>query len=76
MLLPPHRFIKGHAILIGTTSMSLILTIFLTTYYRQENDRRDRIARENNLTADSYTDEMKHAERDMGDDATSWRFTP
>ncbi|RDW91011.1 hypothetical protein BP5796_02176 [Coleophoma crateriformis] len=70
------RYLKGHSILIGTTFMSLILTIFMTIYYRHENSRRDRVAREQNVTADSYTEEMKHAERDMGDDATSWRFTP
>ncbi|EKD15411.1 high-affinity nicotinic acid transporter [Drepanopeziza brunnea f. sp. 'multigermtubi' MB_m1] len=64
------RFVKGHCILIGLTSMSFILTSIMTLYYRRENARRDAILAEGN-----YSDEQKLAEREKGDDAMFYRYT-
>ena len=69
------RFIEGHAILIGLLLMSFGLTSFMITYYRSENARRDKLARDGNLLPEHYTDEMRWAEREKGDDAFSWRYT-
>ncbi|EXJ80382.1 hypothetical protein A1O1_08526 [Capronia coronata CBS 617.96] len=65
------KFTKGHAILIGLVSMSTILSIFMTTYLRRENARRDRDYK----SLDQYTAEDKFAEREKGDNATFFRYT-
>jgi len=69
------RYFQGHGLLLGTITMSLVLSIFMTLYLGRENARRDALMAEQNMTLDDYTDEMKDAEREMGDDATFYRYT-
>jgi hypothetical protein len=52
--------------------MSFLLTTFMTIYLRRENARRDR---ENPTHPSDYTEEMKFAEREKGDNATFYRYT-
>jgi hypothetical protein len=55
--------------------MSCILSIFMTIYLRRENARRDRFAAANGLPApEDYTEEMREAEREKGDNATFFRY--
>jgi hypothetical protein len=63
-------FHRGHKILIGTISMSLALSVFMTAYLRRENARRDAIRK-----ADDYSENEKMAERERGDDASFFRYT-
>lgn len=69
------RYFSGHGLLIGTTTMSACLCLFMTLYLRRENARRDMLMAEKDLTLDSYTEEMKEAERERGDNATFFRYT-
>jgi len=69
------RYFSGHGLLIGTTTMSCILSIFMTIYLRRENARRDALMAEQGLTLESYSNEMKDAEREKGDNATFFRYT-
>ncbi|KAG0649409.1 MFS transporter prlL [Hyphodiscus hymeniophilus] len=69
------RFIQGHAILIGTTSLSACLTILMTTYYRRENARRDSLAHEHGTANTELSDEVSPEMREMGDQATFFRYT-
>ncbi|KAH6666232.1 major facilitator superfamily domain-containing protein [Halenospora varia] len=69
------RFIKGHAILIGLTTMSLVLTVFMTIYLRNQNARRDVLLKQQNVTLDDYSEEMKIEQREKGDNAIFFRFT-
>lgn len=62
------RFIPGHAALIGLTSMSFVLTAFMTVYLRRENARRDALGEE-------YTYEQKEAQREEADNAVFFRYT-
>lgn len=64
------RYFSGHGLLIGTTTMSCVLCIFMTFYLRKENARRDALMTEKGYTLESYTDEMKEDEREAGDNAT------
>ncbi|TFK23509.1 MFS general substrate transporter [Coprinopsis marcescibilis] len=69
------RYFAGHGLLIATTTMSMFLSLFMHLYLRKENERRDAIWREQNLTIDSYTEDMKTAEREKGDNASFFRYT-
>lgn len=40
-------------------------------YLKRENARRDRLAAERGLQPEDYTEEQKHAERELGDYAVS-----
>jgi hypothetical protein len=71
-LLTHDRFVKGHAILIGTISIATCLTSFMTIYLRRENARRDVIAGEQGVTMDDLSDAQ---EREKGDDAVFFRYT-
>lgn len=64
------RYLSGHGLLIGMVTMSMILSIFMTLYVRKENARRDQAMIAQGLTLDSYTEEMRYAEREKGDYAT------
>lgn len=64
------RYFSGHGLLIGTITMSMILCIFMNIYLGRENARRDAAMSAQGLTLDSYTEEMKFAERERGDNAT------
>jgi sugar phosphate permease len=66
----PH-YVSGHAILLGTETMSCILAICMHLYLRRENARRDR---ENKPVAE-YTREDMMLEQDKGDNATFFRYT-
>ena len=65
------RFIPASSTLIATLSMSTVLAIIMTVYFRRENARRDR----DHKPPDEYTDEERLAEHMMGDKATFFRFT-
>ncbi|KAI5845126.1 major facilitator superfamily domain-containing protein [Morchella snyderi] len=69
------RYYSGHGLLIGTTSMSAVLCVFMTWYLRKENARRDILMSEKGFTLETYTDEMKDSERENGDNATFFRYT-
>ncbi|PQE11460.1 high-affinity nicotinic acid transporter protein [Rutstroemia sp. NJR-2017a WRK4] len=69
------RYIQGHTMLLGLLSMSFVLALCMTAYYKIENRRRDAADRERGLTVESYTEEMKLSQEDRGDDATFWRFS-
>lgn len=65
------RYLSGHLALVGTLSMSLVLSVFMTIYLRWENARRD--AEHKPLAEYTYEDKMRESER--GDDATFFRYT-
>ncbi|KAH8155576.1 uncharacterized protein LAJ45_00586 [Morchella importuna] len=69
------RYYSGHGLLIGTTTMSAFLCVFMTWYLRKENARRDALMSEKGFTLETYTDEMKESERENGDYATFFRYT-
>lgn len=69
------RYFSGHGLLLGTTGMSFCLILFMMTWLKKENARRDRLMTEQGLTLESYTEEMKDAERERGDYATFYRYT-
>ncbi|KAG8839992.1 hypothetical protein FRB91_006635 [Serendipita sp. 411] len=70
------RYFPGFATLIATTTCSALLSLFMTIYLRRENARRDRVAQENGWPApENYTEEMKEAEREKGDNASFFRYT-
>jgi predicted MFS family arabinose efflux permease len=64
------RYFSGHGLLLGTTTMSACLCVYMTLYLRRENERRNRLMAENNLTLEAYSEDMKEAERERGDNAT------
>lgn len=64
------RYFSGHGLLIATVSMSFLLSLFMHLYLKKENARRDAAMQSQGLTLDSYTEDMKHSEREEGDDAT------
>ncbi|KAF1814745.1 major facilitator superfamily transporter [Eremomyces bilateralis CBS 781.70] len=66
------KFYKGHGILLATTTMSMILSVFMTIHLRRENARRDR---EYSKKPEEYTEAEKEAEREMGDNASFFRYT-
>jgi hypothetical protein len=55
--------------------MSFTLSTFMTYYYRRENRRRDAVMQNKNMTIGDYSSEMKWEEREMGDDASFFRYT-
>jgi hypothetical protein len=64
------RYFSGHGLLIGMVTMSLCLCVFMHTYLKRENARRDAAMIARGLTLNSYTEEMKYAERERGDNAS------
>jgi hypothetical protein len=67
---PQYR--PGNSTHIGSLAMSTVLCVLMSTYLRRENGRRD--AR-NNKKPDEYTEEEKHKERELGDNASYFRYT-
>lgn len=55
--------------------MSLLLTVFMTIYLRNENARRDTLLEEQCVSLDEYTMAMKQEQREKGDDAVFYRYT-
>ena len=68
------RYFSGHGLLIGTITMSMTLCVFMNFYLRHENAKRDAAMAAQGLSLDSYTSEMKFAEREKGDNATASVF--
>jgi len=68
------RYLSGHGLLIGTVTMSLVLSLFMTIYLRMENAKRDQAMKAQGLSLESYTDEMRYIEREKGDSATVSKF--
>ncbi|KAJ3506752.1 hypothetical protein NLJ89_g6693 [Agrocybe chaxingu] len=69
------RYFSGHGLLIALVSMSLVLSFVMHVYLKRENVRREEAMKALGLTLDTYTEEMKHAEREKGDNATFFRYT-
>ncbi|KAI1075323.1 high-affinity nicotinic acid transporter [Whalleya microplaca] len=67
------RYITGHSILIGFIGMAFFLTLFMTTWCRRENARRDSIMRE--MGPRELTEEQKLLEKELADDASWFRYT-
>lgn len=67
------RFIIGHSILIGIVSMAFFLTLFMSTWCRLENARRDKIAME--IGIQELTDSQKLMERELADNVPWFRYT-
>lgn len=65
------RYFSGHLTLLGTTTMSFILSVFMTIYLRRENARRDAAYKD----PATYTQEEKLLETEKGDNATFFRYT-
>jgi len=66
---PQYR--NGHGALIGLSSGALLLSIVMSRYFRRENARRDAAGK----SPESYTAEERNAEREMGDNASFFRYT-
>lgn len=66
----PH-YRTGHGILIAMCSITIVIAIFMTTYLRRENARRD-AAYKHPL---EYTFAEKGLEADKGDNASFFRYT-
>ncbi|KAF5355129.1 hypothetical protein D9756_005714 [Leucocoprinus leucothites] len=69
------RYFAGYGLLIGTLTMSTVLSLFMHVYLIRENARRDAEMEGRGLTLDSFTDEMKYDEREKGDYASFFRYT-
>jgi len=75
------RFYAGHGMLIGMLTMSLVLSTLMHIYCKRENARRDDELRARTgvtgpiVVEDHYTEEMRYAEREKGDDASFYRYT-
>jgi CHASE2 domain-containing sensor protein len=67
------RFIKGHSLLIGIVGMAFFLTLFMTTYLRFENARRDKVAIERGEKI--FTEEEILAHMELADNAPGFRYT-
>ncbi len=66
------RYRRGHGTLIGTLTMSLALSVFMTIWLRRENSKRDK---DTTKHPDLYTSEEKSVERHRGDNASFFRYT-
>jgi hypothetical protein len=64
-------YYSGHGTLIALEVMSTVLCIIMTIYLRRENARRDG----EHKSPSEYSVEEKALEREMGDDATFFRYT-
>lgn len=53
--------------------MAFFLTLFMTTYLRYENSRRDKLARETIPTI--YAEEQELEEMELADNAPWFRYT-
>ncbi|KAF5355128.1 hypothetical protein D9756_005715 [Leucocoprinus leucothites] len=69
------RYFAGYGLLIGTLTMSTVLSLFMHVHLIRENARRDAEMETRGLTLDSFTDEMKYDEREKGDYASFFRYT-
>ncbi|KAK7756579.1 hypothetical protein SLS62_001416 [Diatrype stigma] len=67
------RYVKGHCILIGFICMAFFLTLFMSTWCRRENARRDALMGE--AGPQEWTEERRLQERELADDALWFRYT-
>ena len=63
-------YTPGHSTSIAMNGMSCILSIFMTVYLRWENARRDSA----NKRPEDYTVEEMTSERELGDNASYFRY--
>ncbi len=71
------RYLSGYGLIIGMVLMSLFLSFFMHAYLKRENARREDVMRAKGLTTlESYTEDMKYAEREKGDDASVSNLFP
>jgi len=68
-----YRFIKGHSLLIGIIGLAFFLTLFMTTYLRYENSRRDKLA--NDSSPSIHTGQQELEEMELADNAPWFRYT-
>ncbi|KAF2119112.1 high-affinity nicotinic acid transporter [Lophiotrema nucula] len=66
------RFITGHSILIGFVCMAFFLTLFMSTWCRLENKRRDKIASE--AGTQDLTPAQKALEAEQADSVPWFRY--
>jgi hypothetical protein len=65
------RYLLIHSTLLAFRFMACCLSVFMTTYLRRENARRDREYK----PPSAYIEEEKMTEREKGDNATFFRYT-
>ncbi|KAH7121811.1 major facilitator superfamily domain-containing protein [Dactylonectria estremocensis] len=65
------RYYPGIGTLVGLYTLAFTLCAVMTLYLRRENARRDREF----APPDQYTDEQRNLEKEMGDNATFFRYT-
>lgn len=65
------HFAPGYKGLLGLAAMSCALSIGMTIYLRMENSRRDKEFKK----PEEYTAEEMALEREMGDNASFFRYT-
>ncbi|CAN8100244.1 unnamed protein product [Discula destructiva] len=65
------RYFPGHGTLMGMQFMAAVLSTLMTIYLRRENARRDRMFK----PPHEYTEAEREAEREMGDNASFFRYT-
>lgn len=65
------KYLSAHATLLGFQAMAASLSIFMTIYLRRENARRDQMHK----PPSEYTEAEREAERDLGDNASFFRYT-
>lgn len=65
------KYLPGHGTLLGFQGMAACLSIFMTIYLRRENARRDRMHK----PPSEYTEAEREAERELGDNASFFRYT-
>ncbi|KAK8083792.1 hypothetical protein PG996_002573 [Apiospora saccharicola] len=68
------RYIKGHSILIGFVAMSFFLTLFMITWFRRENARRDALTQQQ-IGDEELTEEQKKMERELADNVPWFRYS-
>ncbi|KAI5860500.1 high-affinity nicotinic acid transporter [Durotheca rogersii] len=67
------RYTAGHSILVGFVGIAFLSTLFMTTWYRRENARRDAAAASSPGT--KTTPERTALDVGLADDAPSFRYT-
>ncbi|KAI1770424.1 MFS general substrate transporter [Hypoxylon cercidicola] len=70
------RYIVGHSILIGFMGVAFMLTLFMTTWCRRENARRDALSREMVNDVSSVEHNIsERGEREFADGVSWFRYT-
>ncbi|KAK3682926.1 high-affinity nicotinic acid transporter [Podospora appendiculata] len=73
------RFVKGHSILIGFVGIAFVLTLFMTTWCRWENARRDALSESREAPGgprlQELSEEQKLLERELADSVPWFRYT-